>query len=351
MERGNFSDLKSQIGISTRKDPIMFHPTCKAVACLAFLAVGSLAQAEPSRVEVQQLVLRQEGQPQNPRRVEVQLPRQRGGGQEARLSDYWLGLECFPVDAVLRSHLNLGEWEGLVVEQIVPDSPAAKADLKRHDVIVKAGGKPVKAVSDLMGAVDEAKENQLVLEIIRAGKPMTMKATPVKRPEPQDVLQRVPQRRMDEYRQLFERLQGEQPDNFRYRILGPGAVLPGRDLPKGLTVTITRTGGEPAKIIVKKDDQSWEITDKELDKLPDDVRPHVERMLGRGGAALALPAVPVPPGVPSPPGRPEIRRFDGPADRQLKEMMDQLDKLRRQMEDLQRNVPKDPKPAQGESRT
>jgi hypothetical protein len=302
---------------------------------------GSLAQAEGARVEVQRLVLRQDGRPN---RVEVQI--QRGGGQEARPSEHWLGLECFPVDALLRSHLNLGEGEGLVVEQVVPDSPAAKAELKPHDVIVSAGGKVVKTVADLVQAVGEAKENELTLEIIRAGKPMTMKATPAKRPEPQEMWRRLPERRIDEFRNWIDRFQGgEQPGPLRYRVLGPGAVLPGRELPKDLSVSITRSGGEPARITVKKGDQSWEIGENELDKLPDDVRPHVERALGRG-AAMVLPNPPALGPIP----RPEIRRPEGGPDRQLKEMMDQVERLRRQMEELQRTLPKDAKPAPGESR-
>ncbi len=291
----------------------MFQHTWKVLGCAALMAIGSLAQAQ-SRIEARRV--EKEEQQQGGQRVEVEVQRQRAGGQQARLSDYWLGLECFPVDAVLRSHLSLGEAEGLVVEQVVPDSPAAKAELKQHDVLMKAGGKAIKTVADLVGAVDEAKETELTFEIIRAGKPMTIKATPAKRPE--NVLRRVPDQRMDELRQWLERMQGEQPGSSRYRILGPGAVvLPGsRDLPKGMSVTITRSGGEPGKIIVKKDDQAWEISDKELDKLPDDVRPHVERMLGRG-AAIALPAVPAPPGVPALPGRPPenapLRWFHRPA--------------------------------------
>jgi membrane-associated protease RseP (regulator of RpoE activity) len=304
-------------------------------ACLALLAAGSLAHAQSSRVEMRRIASKQDGQ--------------EGRGQAVRPSDHWLGLECFPVDALLRAHLNLAEGEGLVIEQVVPDSPAAKAELKQHDVIVKAGGTEIKSVADLMGAVDEAKENELALEIIRGGKPMTMKATPAKRPAAQEVLRRVPQRRMEEFRQLFDRLQSEQPGSLRYRMLGPGAVLPGKELPKDLSVSITRSGSEPAKITVKKGDQSWEVGEKELDKLPDDVRPHVERMLGRGVMAMpGMPPMPPDPRMVIPaPGRPEMR---GPAEKQLKEMMDQLDKLRRQMEELQKALPKDSQPAPGESR-
>ena len=51
------------------------------------------------------------------------------------------------------------------------------------------------------------------------------------------------------------------------------------NLPENVTVSIVRKGTDPAKIVVKKDDQSWEVTDKELNKLPDDVRKLVEPMI------------------------------------------------------------------------
>jgi hypothetical protein len=223
--------------------------------------------------------------------------------------------------------------------------------LKQYDCILKAGGKPVKSLADLMQAVDEAKENELPLDVIRGGKAMTVKVMPAKRPEPQDVVRRPPQLPAEELRRWMENFNRGEPNQFRYRIFGPGAVLPGeKGLPKGLSVSITRSGDEPAKITVKKDDQSWEVTEKELDKLPDDVRPHVERMLGRGGAAvMALPGLPSAPGAVPAPIRPDIRRPDGQSERQLKEMMDQVDRLRRQMEELQKNLPRDGKP--GETRT
>lgn len=50
------------------------------------------------------------------------------------------------------------------------------------------------------------------------------------------------------------------------------------NLPDDLSVSIVKKGSEPARITVKKGEQSWEITEKELDKLPADVRKHVETM-------------------------------------------------------------------------
>jgi hypothetical protein len=48
-----------------------------------------------------------------------------------------------------------------------------------------------------------------------------------------------------------------------------------------MTIIVHKQGEHPTKITVTRGEDSWEVTEQELDKLPDDVRPHVERMLGR----------------------------------------------------------------------
>ena len=55
---------------------------------------------------------------------------------------------------------------------------------------------------------------------------------------------------------------------------GPGIVLP-----NDVTVTIVRHGSEPARVNIKKGDQSWDATDKELGKLPEEIRPYAEMSL------------------------------------------------------------------------
>lgn len=317
-----------------------------AAGCAAALNCVALADDVAPRAEVRRLVIRQG---QSPQQLLVLRSDEEG---QPRGSSFWLGLECFPLNAALRSHLGLADNDGLIIEQVVPDSPAAKAELKQYDVIVKAGDLKVSSLAALMKAVEDAQGKELVLEIIRGGKPMTVKSTPAARPESQDVLRRIPAGAPDALRTWIEQFnRGEPGGPIRYRVFGPGAVLPGADrkLPKGMSVSITRSGDEPAKITVKKGDQSWEVSEKELDKLPDDIRPHVERMLGRG--VLALPGAPGGPGAVAPPHfRPEIRRFESGAERQLQDMKDQLDRLHKQLDELQKNLPKQPKPPTKDSR-
>ena len=70
--------------------------------------------------------------------------------------------------------------EAVVVDQIVPGSPAEDAHLEKGDVIRKFDGHEVKSFADLRNFVSQADLNKKVeLEIVRGGKPMTV-ATQIK---------------------------------------------------------------------------------------------------------------------------------------------------------------------------
>lgn len=60
-------------------------------------------------------------------------------------------------------------------------------------------------------------------------------------------------------------------------------------LPENLTIVVTKQGSQPAKVAVSRGDAKWDVTEEQLDKLPDDVRPHVERMLGHYSVGFGQP--------------------------------------------------------------
>ena len=63
--------------------------------------------------------------------------------------------------------------EGVVVEEVVPGSPAAQARLQRGDVISKFNGRDVKNIYALRSVLAQTELNKNVeLEIVRAGKPL-----------------------------------------------------------------------------------------------------------------------------------------------------------------------------------
>src|SRR5207244_10407192 len=64
----------------------------------------------------------------------------------------------------------------------------------------------------------------------------------------------------------------------------PEMVMKGwkTEFPKDLSVQINKEGNQPAKIHVKRGDkEEWQVTDDKLKDLPEDVRPHVERLMGK----------------------------------------------------------------------
>ena len=75
--------------------------------------------------------------------------------------------------------------EGVVIDQIMPGSPAAQAQLQPGDVIRKFNGRDVKTISMLRNMVAQTELNKNVeLEIVRAGKPL--KVTTQIKEQPQD---------------------------------------------------------------------------------------------------------------------------------------------------------------------
>jgi hypothetical protein len=285
--------------------------------------------------------------------------------EPVKLSDYWLGLACNPPSNPLRAQLGLPEGEGLVVEEVLPDSPAAKAGIKQYDVVVKVDGKPTGNLQTLIDAVDAAKDKQVAIEILRAGKPIQIKAAPQKRPEGVQPVPPSPvwpnDHNWEPWKKHFEQFrQGERGRApLRYRFWGPGMILPPGakaqpqqiaphpPLPGNLSVAITKAGDDPAKIVVKRDDEKWEVTEESLDQLPDDVRPHVQRMLGGAQIQPGIQFGPhdfnlVPQPMPHWKGRPQ-----GGMEPWMDEVNRRMEEIRRMIDDIRGQRPQlkeDPAP-------
>src|SRR6266446_6703904 len=83
--------------------------------------------------------------------------------------------------------------EGVVVDQIMPGSPAAQAKLQRGDVIRKFNGREVKNINGLRSMVAQTELNKNVeLEILRDGKPVKVKAQIKEQPIDNQTLGAVP---------------------------------------------------------------------------------------------------------------------------------------------------------------
>lgn len=90
-----------------------------------------------------------------------------------------IGITIAPTDAVLRSQLGLKKGSyGVVVTGVLAKSPAAKAGVHEHDIILSATGTGIAAGSDLTSVIRKAGKKPLALKVLRAGKTYSFKIQP-----------------------------------------------------------------------------------------------------------------------------------------------------------------------------
>jgi serine protease Do len=291
------------------------------------------------------------------------VPEQEAG--DAATTSYWLGILVAPADTVLKLHLRLEA--GVVVEQIVPDSPAAKAGIQVNDILLRFGDAPLADVDGLQRAVGENRDREVQVTLLRAGKEQTTTVKPA--PRPADAGAALPTRSGDwgQITEMLRRLErgefGEDP--LRMFFVQPGFVLP-KDfkqrrldlftsppelfrLPQGTRVSISRQDEGPAQITVEQDGRKWEVTEEELDQLPEDVRPAVKGMLGGGRVYVFGRSPVVVPGEKpsrsmreSPPdesGKP-LEATPNSSGKNLHDVRDQLESMQRQLRENEQRIQK-----------
>ena len=97
--------------------------------------------------------------------------------------DVWLGLVSKRLPKLVGEHLGLAPGNGLVVEMVVPDSPADKAGLKKDDVITKLGDQKLVLPEQLPLLLQGHKPGEVVtIEVLRDQQPVKIEATLADRP-------------------------------------------------------------------------------------------------------------------------------------------------------------------------
>ena len=206
--------------------------------------------------------------------------------ETAPASEYWIGVQLEPLPELIVSHLKLER--GMVVVQVFEGSPAAKAEFKVNDIILRAAGTDVKEPGDLISAVSEAKDKEIEVLVLRSGTETTLKVTPAKRQSDQLEFRVSPETPHVRVVEALENLYKRSPDGdvrlFAVRPGGVYAYAQTAKFPDNLEVTIEKRGDQPTKIRVKRaqegKDQEWEVTEEKVGELPEDIRVHVQQMLG-----------------------------------------------------------------------
>jgi serine protease Do len=90
------------------------------------------------------------------------------------------------VDAEIAEALDLETIEGVVIQNVIEDSAADKAGIKRYDVLVEFNGKPVESASRFIIRVAALRPGtQIELVVLRGGQRQNLTVTLDKRPSEQ----------------------------------------------------------------------------------------------------------------------------------------------------------------------
>lgn len=85
----------------------------------------------------------------------------------------------------LGEHLGLDARTGVLVEEVMPDSPAERAGVRKFDVIVRLDGERISESAQLADRIREKRRgDQVTLQIIRRGNPQDLKVSVDEHPMP-----------------------------------------------------------------------------------------------------------------------------------------------------------------------
>jgi S1-C subfamily serine protease len=100
-----------------------------------------------------------------------------------RIDRGWLGVALHPVALPDAVHAEAGQRRGLMVMQVAPEGPAAKAGVLAGDILVAVNGAPASRPREIarhLGPDSIGKEAEF--QIIRSGRPRSLTATITARP-------------------------------------------------------------------------------------------------------------------------------------------------------------------------
>lgn len=96
----------------------------------------------------------------------------------------WLGVAIQELTPELSTQFGIGDTKGVLVSDVMEDSPAKKAGFERADVIVEYDGKPMDSPTHLRNAVAQTPIGRKVtVKLIRDKKPKMLELTIVEQPK------------------------------------------------------------------------------------------------------------------------------------------------------------------------
>ncbi|MES2143483.1 MAG: trypsin-like peptidase domain-containing protein, partial [Pseudomonadota bacterium] len=103
---------------------------------------------------------------------------------DGRVARGWLGVAIQPVTEDIAAAIGLQSAKGVMIGDVTADAPAAKAGIRRGDVVTAVDGTTVESPRDLTRAVAGARPGtQITIDLLRAGTPTVLALTLGERPD------------------------------------------------------------------------------------------------------------------------------------------------------------------------
>ena len=97
---------------------------------------------------------------------------------EPQKASYYIGVSATPPDDVLRAHVTLPTGQGLLVNEVVAESPAEKCGVKKFDILLKIDDTPLDNRETLSTKVQAVGGKPAKLSILPSNKTITITVTP-----------------------------------------------------------------------------------------------------------------------------------------------------------------------------
>jgi hypothetical protein len=91
---------------------------------------------------------------------------------------YRIGVSLAAADETLRSQLQLKDGEGVVVTEVIAATPAEKAGVKQHDVLIELDSNRLAKVEEITEQIQQIGSRRVLLKLLRSGKPEVVELTP-----------------------------------------------------------------------------------------------------------------------------------------------------------------------------
>jgi serine protease Do len=139
---------------------------------------GALVNLQGQLVGINTAIMSQDGGYQG---IGFAIPTSIAEGIMTQLLDHgsvdrgWLGVAIQDLNPALKQGLGVDVSKGVLVSDVVPDSPAQKAGFQRGDVITSFDGKALDSASDLrFNVASEGPDKAFTAQVVRDGKPVTL---------------------------------------------------------------------------------------------------------------------------------------------------------------------------------